>query len=137
VSFLVDTNVLSEARKPRQADTGVTNWLLSTAPERLYLSVLVLGEVRRGTDALARRDARAAAVFEDWLGRVQQDYAERILPVTEQIAQQWGRMDVIRPMPAIDGLMAATAVVHDLTFVTRNGRDVEGSGARTLNPFSG
>lgn len=101
------------------------------------LSVLVLGEVRRGTDSLARRDPRAAAVFEDWLSSVQAEYAQRILPVTEEIAQQWGRANVLRRFLTVDGLMAATAVVHDLTLVTRNERDVEGSGARTLNPFTG
>lgn len=137
MSFLVDTNVLSEARKPRRADPGVTAWLKSTAPEQLYLSVLVVGEVRRGTERLARRDPRQATVFEEWLSAVRRDYADRILPVTEEIAEQWGRADAHRPMSNVDGLMAATAVVHDLTLVTRNERDVEGSGARTLNPFTG
>lgn len=137
MSYLVDTNVLSEARKPRRANAGVTGWLAATPPEQLHLSVLVVGEVRRGTDALARRDPRAAAVFEDWLRAVRREYAERILPITEEIAQQWGRTNAVRPIPAVDGLMAATAVVHDLTFVTRDERDVEGTGARTLNPFTG
>ncbi|MDQ3465195.1 MAG: type II toxin-antitoxin system VapC family toxin [Actinomycetota bacterium] len=137
MSFLVDTNVLSEARKPRRADLGVTSWLASSPPEQLYLSVLVIGEVRRGADALARRDPRQAAVFADWLLTVRRDYAERILPVTEAIADQWGRMNAVRRLPAIDGLMAATAVVHGLTLVTRNERAVDGSGAQTFNPFSG
>ncbi len=136
-SFLLDTNVLSEARKPTRTNAGVAGWLASTPADQLYLSVLVIGEVRRGTDSLARRDPLAAAVFEDWLRTVRREYAERILPITEEIAHQWGRADVLRRFPTVDGLMAATAVVHDLTLVTRNERDVEGSGARTLNPFTG
>ncbi len=136
-SFLLDRKVLSEARKPSRVDRGVAEWLGSTQPDQLHLSVLVLGEIRRGTDLLARRDPRAAAVFKDWLRAVRAEYAQRLLPVTEEIAEQWGRADSLRRLPTTDGLMAATAVVHDLILVTRNERDVEGSGARTFNPFSG
>lgn len=136
MSFLVDTNVLSAARKPMRANVGVAGWLASTAPDELYLSVLVVGEVRKGVDLLARRDPLAATVFQEWLTTVRRDYEGRVLPITEEIAERWGRMNAVRPLPVIDGLMAATAVVHDLTLVTRNERDVEGCGARTLNPFS-
>lgn len=74
-------------------------------------------------------------MFQDWLVTVHEQFAKRTLPVTSEIAEEWGRLNAGRPLPAVDGLMAATAVVHDLTLVTRNVRDVEGTGARTLDPF--
>jgi len=135
--FLLDTNVVSEARKrPGRADDGLSLWLASKAPDDLYLSVLVLGETRQGLERLRRTDPQGAARLDPWLDSLEQQYGRRILPVNEEIAQQWGRANARRRYPAVDGLMAATAVVHDLTLVTRNERDVEGSGARTLNPFS-
>lgn len=137
MTFLLDTNVVSEARKSPHADAGLGLWLASKGPEDLYISVLVLGETRQGVERLRRRDPQGAARLDPWLDGLERQYLRRILPVTEEIAQEWGRMNAVRPMAAVDALMAATAIVHDLTLVTRNGRDVEGSGARTLNPFSG
>lgn len=138
MSFLLDTNMVSEARKATERqDAGVGLWLASRALEDLFVSVLVLGETRQGVERLRRRDPQSAARLDPWLDDLKGQFLDRILPITEEIAQQWGRMNAVRPMPAVDALMAATAVVHNLTLVTRNERDVEGSGARTLNPFVG
>ena len=134
MKYLLDTNVLSEARRPR-GDEGVKGWLSSVPAGELYLSVLVIGEVRRGVERLKRRDPDGAETYEAWLGAVLHDYADRILPVDAEIAEEWGRMSVPDPVPIVDGLMAATAKVRGMTFVTRNTADVARTGARLLNPF--
>lgn len=110
-------------------------WISSAHISDLYLSVLVAGEIRRGIERLKRRDPVGAEVYEAWLGTVLRDYADRILPVDAEIAEEWGRMSVPDPIPIVDGLMAATAKVRGMTFVTRNTADVERTGARVLNPF--
>jgi predicted nucleic acid-binding protein len=135
VRYLLDTNVLSEVRRPR-GDAGVKGWLSSVPAEDLYLSALVIGEIRRGVERLRRRDPDQAEVYEAWLDTVLRDYADRILPVDVGAAEEWGRMSVPDPVPVVDGLMAATAKVRDITFVTRNTADVERTGTRLLNPFS-
>ena len=135
MSYLLDTNVLSEARKPA-GDANVRAWLASVRGTELYLSVLVVGEIRQGIERLRRRDPPQAAVFEAWLATLRRDYADRILPVTADIAEEWGRLNVPDPLPAIDGLLAATAGVHGLTLVTRNTADVARTGVALLNPFA-
>lgn len=135
MSFLPDTNVLSEARKPR-GDEGVKRWMSTVGDGELYLSVLVVGEIRRGVERLRRRDTRQAEVYSAWLAKLRRDYAERTLPVTVAVAEDWARVSVPDPPPVIDGLLAATARVNGLTFVTRNTADVERTGISLLNPFS-
>lgn len=135
MTFLLDTNVISEARKPA-GDANVRAWLTSVRGTDLYLSVLVVGEVRQGITRLRRRDPVQAAVYEAWLTRLHQHYAGRILPITAEIAEEWGRLNVPDPLPVIDGLLAATARVHGLTLVTRNTADLARSGVRMLNPFA-
>ncbi len=134
MSFLLDTNVVSEVRRTRGAPP-VKAWIDSVDAEELYLSVLVLGEVRRGIERLRRHDALQAAVLEGWLAQLRRDYADRVLPITVTIAEEWGRLNVPYPVPAIDGLMAATAKVHGMTLVTRNTADLARTGVRLLNPF--
>jgi toxin FitB len=134
VSYLLDTNVISEARKP-SGDRGVKAWMANVRGTELFLSVLVLGEIRQGVERLRWRGPGQAAVYEEWLTRLRRDYADRILPVTVVIAEEWGRMNVLDPLPIVDGLMAATAKVHDLTFVTRNTRDIGRSGVDLIDPF--
>lgn len=136
MNYLLDTNVLSEARRP-QGDEGVRAWISSVSADDLYLSVLVIGEVRRGIERLARRDPDQAGVYEAWLATVSRDYADRIVPVDAEAADEWGRMSVPDPVPIVDGLMAATAKVRGMTFVTRNTADVERTGVALLDPFSG
>ena len=132
--YLLDTNVLSEVRRPR-GDAGVKRWISSVPAEDLYLSVLTLGEIRRGIGLLSRRDQTQADVYEAWLITVLRDYADRVLPVNAAAAEEWGRMNVPDPISIVDGLMAATAKVRNMTFVTRNTADVARTGVRLLNPF--
>lgn len=135
MSFLLDTNVVTEIRK-QAPDAGVAEWFASVPADRLFLSVLVVGEIRQGIERLARRDPARAEVFERWLSQLVGGYGDRLVPITERIAQAWGRLNVPDPVPVVDGLMAATALVNDWTLVTRNVDDVRSTGARLLNPFS-
>ena len=135
MEYLLDTNVLSETRRPR-GDEGVKAWISSVPADDLYLSVLVIGEVRRGIERLIRRDPDQAEVYEAWLDTVLRAYADRIIPIDAEVADEWGRMSVPDPVPIVDGLMAATAKVRGMTFVTRNAADVERTGVSLLDPFS-
>lgn len=134
MSFLLDTNIVSEARKPA-GDANVKAWLASVRSDDLYLSVLVVGEVHRGIERLRRRDSAQAAVYEAWLATLRHDYTDRLLAVDAAVAEVWGRLNVPDPLPTIDGLLAATALVHGLTLVTRNTADVARTGVLLLNPF--
>ncbi|MBA3617497.1 MAG: type II toxin-antitoxin system VapC family toxin [Rubrobacteraceae bacterium] len=134
MKYLLDTNVLSEVRRPR-GDASVKRWVSSVPTEDLYLSVLTLGEVRRGIGLLSRRDPAQAEVYGAWLVAVLRDYANRVLPVDAEAAEEWGRMNVPDPISIVDGLMAATAKVRNMTFVTRNTADVARTGVLLLNPF--
>lgn len=135
MSFLLDTNVVSEVRKGRRANVGVMRWLSSVEDENLYLSVLVIGEIRQGIEGLRRRDPVQAGHLENWLAELRRRYADRILPIDEEVSEEWGRINAPDPISSRDGLMAATAKVRNMTFVTRNTADVERSGVRLLNPF--
>lgn len=136
MSFLLDTNVVSEIRK-EVPNAGVAAWFASVSASELFLSVLVVGEIRQGVDRLARRDPVQAETFERWLAQLVDAYGDRVVPVTAEVAQAWGRLNVPDPLPVVDGLLAATALVHGWTLVTRNVGDVASSGARLLNPFTG
>ena len=135
--FLTDTNVLSEVRKDRRCNPGVASWYAGVQETELFISPLVLGEIRKGIE-LARNsnDHQKANVLEVWLQSLAGRFSGRVLPVTAQIADIWGRMYGIRNVPIIDGLLAATAEAHGLTLVTRNISDVQGLGVELLNPFA-
>jgi toxin FitB len=131
--YLVDTNVVSEARRgSRQA----VAWLRSIRPDAVYLSALTLGEIMRGVALRRRSDPKTAARLAEWLERLRQDHADRILPVTDRIALEWGRIAALRPRRDIDGLIGATAIVHGLILVTRNVSDFEDTGVSLINPWS-
>jgi predicted nucleic acid-binding protein len=135
MTYLIDTNVVSETRR-RRPHRSVLEWLAETAPHERHLSVLTLGELRRGIERRRRTDKRAAQQLETWLDELVAEHRQRIMPITSQIADRWGTLGVRDPVPIIDGLLAATALVHGWTLVTRNIAEVEGTGVRTLNPFT-
>jgi predicted nucleic acid-binding protein len=110
-------------------------WFYSVSVGELYTSVLVLAEIRGGVIALQRRDPEQAKRLERRMLQFESLFVGRILPITRSVAFAWAEMNVPNRLPVIDGLLAATAKVHDLTLVTRNTKDVERSGAKLLNPF--
>lgn len=136
MSYLLDTNVLSELRKGERADANVRAWFGELADEEIYLSVLTIGEIRRGVENVRRRDPDAARALDSWLARLGEAYRDRILPVDRAIAEEWGRMNAPDPLPVVDGLLAATARVIGLTLATRNVADVDGAGVEFVDPFS-
>lgn len=136
MGFLMDTNVVSELRKKQRANAGVQQWFAQTPGNSIYLSVLTIGELRQGVEKIRRKDNITAESLEKWLKGVESLMVGRILPVTQTIAERWGYLNVPDALPVIDGLLAATALEHDLILVTRNVRDVKRSGVRLLNPFS-
>lgn len=132
--YLIDTNVLSELRRPRRSQQ-VVDWFASVAAESLFLSVLTLGELKRGIEKLRSKDAASASALDRWLAGIREDFEERLLPIDQAVAEHWGLLGLDQPLPAIDGLLAATAHVHNLTIVTRNVADFKRSGVPCLNPF--
>lgn len=134
--FLLDTNVVSELRKPK-AHPNVEAWLAGPAAKsQVYVSVLVVGEIRAGIEKVRRRgDIAQAQHLEDWLAETRHAFRESIVGISSEAADAWGRMDLPRPSSDIDGLMAATALVNGWTFVTRDTRQLERTGVRLFNPF--
>jgi predicted nucleic acid-binding protein len=135
VTYLIDTNVISEVRKGSRCDAHVAAWYGSIDDTDLYLSVLVLGEIRKGIELAGQRDPAKADALRAWLANIDAAFGDRVLAVDRSVSDEWGRMSAIRPIPVIDGLLAATAKTHKLTLVTRNDADVGGLGAMVLNPF--
>jgi toxin FitB len=135
VSYLIDTNVISEVRKGDRCDPNVARWYATVKDADVYLSALTLGEIRKGIELARLRDGQKAAALEAWLEAVTAAHGDRILGIDGQVADEWGRMNVPDPLPIVDGLLAATAKVHGLTLVTRNVADVARSGAGLLDPF--
>jgi predicted nucleic acid-binding protein len=135
VSYLLDTNVISELRKGDRANAGVVTWFADVTEDEIYLSVLTAGELRRGVDSIQRRDRESAAALNRWLRGLVEAFGDRLLAIDHAVAEEWGRMNVARSLPAIDSLLAATAKVHGLTFVTRNTKDVARTGVHCINPF--
>jgi predicted nucleic acid-binding protein len=134
MTFLLDTNVVSEVRKPRP-DPKVQAWLASVPEGDLYLSVLVVGEIRQGVERLRRRDPARVDPYEAWLSELSRHFADRLVPVTADVCEEWGRLNVPDPLPVVDGLMAATAKVRGWTLVTRNVADLARADVRLLDPF--
>ncbi|RUL99721.1 type II toxin-antitoxin system VapC family toxin [Rhizobium chutanense] len=130
--YLVDTNIVSEARR---GTPQAVSWLRSVDPLSIHLSALTLGEIMRGIALKQRSDPKAAAHLSEWLRKLRHDHGARILPVTDHIAVEWGRIAAIRPRGDIDGLIAATAIVHDLIVVTRNVGDFADTGASVIDPW--
>ena len=136
MSYLIDTNVLSELRR-KLPHPGVSAWFAQRPASSLYLSVLTLGELRKGIDGV--NDEARKLALSDWLNTdLSVFFLGRVLSIDEQVADRWGQLVAAagRPLPAIDSLLAATALVHRLTVVTRNAKDFEGLGLAVINPWS-
>ena len=134
MNYLIDTNIISEVRKGERCDGHVAAWFASIDDEDIFLSVLVVGEIRKGIERARRTDPAQARALEKWLSTLKQSYGERILPIDQMVADEWGSMSAIRPLPTVDALLAATAKIHRMSLVTRNVADVAGLGA-DLNQF--
>lgn len=133
MSYLLDTCVLSEARRHTPEATG---WLQAADPAALYISVISIGEIAKGIAVRARTDAVAAAALDRWLNGLRQGFADRILPIDQPVAVAWGHLMARRTFPVPDGLIAATARVHTLSLVTRNVADFAGAGIDVVNPWA-
>ena len=135
MSYLIDTNIISEVRKGERCNPNVARWYSSIGDDELYLSVLVLGEIRRGVELARPRDPDKASMLDAWLKEVTDAFQGRLLSVNQTVADRWGRMNAKRTLSVVDGLLAATATVHGLTLATRNIGDVADTGANVVNPF--
>jgi len=134
--YLLDTNILSELRKESRCNTAVRQWFEEAASEDLFISVLVLGEIRQGVERIRQRDPAQARALEKWLRWVAAEFADRVLPVDEKIADQWGRLGLRQPIPVLDAFLAATAITHNLIVVSRDEDGFRNTGAQVVNPFS-
>lgn len=135
MSYLIDTNVISELRKRERANPLVLDWFRRRQPQELFLSVLTLGELRHGIERVRRRDPDAAFALGRWLDRILDRFGDRILDVNRSVAERWGHTGIPDPLPDVDALIAATALIHDLVVVTRNVKHIAPTGVRCFNPF--
>ncbi len=136
--FMIDTNVISEARKKSRANPGVIEFFnrVASAGDPVFLSVITVGELRRGVELIRLRgDTEQARLLEDWLSAVLDQYADKVLAFDADAAQVWGRLRVTNPEHALDKQIAATALVYDVTVVTRNAADFAGTDVKVMNPF--
>lgn len=134
--FLLDTNIVSELRKPKP-NVGLMEWMQQTPSECLFLSVITLGEIQKGIDLKKAKDPNfKPQQHEEWLFQLTRMYKDRILPIDSMVAEAWGKTMAIDQRHAIDGLIAATAIVHKLSVVTRNTNDFESWAVDLINPFS-
>jgi predicted nucleic acid-binding protein len=137
--YLVDTNVISEVRKKSKANKGVRAFFKQAIVDeaRIFASVVSVGELRRGVELIRYRgDMRQARQLEKWLEALLTEYQDHILDINHDIAQLWGRLRVPHPENALDKQIAATALIYELTVVTRNHKDFVKTGVRVLNPFT-
>lgn len=137
MKWLLDTNVISELRRGSRADPKVLAWFAQLPASDVFLSALVVGEIRAGIERVRPRDPAFAMMLQAWLDQLHGQFSERIWPVDAQVADIWGRLTVVRTLPVVDGLLAATALAHDATLATRNVAHVAQTGARWFDPFAG
>jgi predicted nucleic acid-binding protein len=135
LSYLLDTNVLSEIQKGEQCNEAVKAWWDATDVMEIYISVVVPGEIQRGIEKMFKKNPIRARLFESWLDSVIEEFQGRILSVDMATARMWGKMTSKRTLPLVDSLLAATSMVHGLILVTRNIKDIHDTGVSYLNPF--
>ena len=135
MKYLIDTNIISEVRKGARCDRDVAAWFESIADADIYLSVLVVGEIRKGIERARPNNPVQATALEQWLTELVRSFTERIMPIDQAVADEWGRMSAKRSLSTIDALLAATAKVNGMTLATRNISDVVNLGVRVLDPF--
>ena len=136
--YLIDTNVISEARKKAKANIGVRRFFKQSVEDglRMFISVVTVGELRRGVESIRHRgDTRQANQLEKWLEELLADFQDHILDINQDIAQLWGQLRVPHPENALDKQIAATALIYELTVVTRNHKDFVKTGVPVLNPW--
>lgn len=134
--FLLDTNVLSDAIATRP-NPGVRGWLASNDAARLFVSVITIGELHKGVATARNRSLARAMRLGQWVTGIEQQYAERILPIDLAVSQRWGVLMAADPSASVeDKLIAATALVHGLAVVTRNVRDFTSTGVAVVDPFA-
>jgi predicted nucleic acid-binding protein len=134
--YLLDTNIISETRRKRPFE-GVVDFLATADDEALFLSVVTLGELRKGLQAKRRTDPAVADELAGWVDGIEQLFADRILPIDVAAARLWGELSAARSAPVVDMLIAATAITRGLTLVTRNVRDFQVAGASLIDPWDG
>jgi predicted nucleic acid-binding protein len=127
--------VVSERRKKQRADRNFLHWFESHRNEIKFISVITLGEIRRGIEGVRAKDPMQSQALENWLERIKIEFQGNILPIDQAVAERWGRIEARQPLPTDDALIAATALEHNLTVVTRNVADFQRSGVALVNPF--
>lgn len=135
MSLLLDTNVISEIRKGPRCDRNVARWYSATMGNELFVSVLVFGEIRKGIELTRSRDKPQAEALAKWLEYLKSVFSDRVIFLTAEIADTWGRLNAVRPLPTVDSLLGATAKVHGMTLVTRDIKALAGLGLDLLDPF--
>jgi predicted nucleic acid-binding protein len=136
MTFLADTNVLSEMRKRQRMASGVRSWVASIGWNALSTSWVVIGEMKHGANLIARRDSEQAEALNAWINYVVSKLEARIYPVDGPVAEIWAKLGIPNPLPATDALIAATAINYGLTLATRNVRDFTGTGVQVFDPWS-
>ena len=132
--YLLDTNVVSELRKKR-CDPKVSAWAFENSGENMFLSVATFYEIRRGICAQERRNPLFAAELMQWINTLRRQFANRILPVSEDVAEEWGKISFLTKNTSTDNLLAATAKIHNLTVATRNIKHFKMTGVACVNPW--
>ncbi len=136
MAYLLDTNILSEIRNPQKANPAVLTWFSAHRADRMYISAISIGEIKKGIENLRKKSPQQCPAFERWLDHLLRDYADDIVPICTSIMDTWGEMMAQRTLTALDSLIAATALNMNLTLVTRNEKDFTGVGIKVENPFS-
>ncbi len=134
VKYLLDTIVISETRR-KAPNAGLQAWLRRADPQALHVSVLSFGEIAKGIELIGLKYPAAGLALRKWFDEMRRLYTDRLIPINVDVAEEWGRISALRSLPVIDGLLAATAIVHKMTLVTRNLRDMERTGVMVVNPW--